>query len=84
VAITRDYKGVAICAALALGGALVGFVIPVLLLWLSWMFAGESEALGQGLLLLLAWIICVPVGLNLGGSQAQRFWKQRHPKSISA
>jgi high-affinity Fe2+/Pb2+ permease len=65
-----DYQGAVLVAASTLGGAVAGIVSTVLLFWLLGVVFGESEALGQGFLILAALVVLVPLGASLAGRTA--------------
>jgi NADH:ubiquinone oxidoreductase subunit 6 (subunit J) len=59
-----------------LAGAFAG-----LALFVAMMMRSDSEAIGQGMFLVVAWIVLIPIGACIGFTRALVIWEKRATSS---
>jgi hypothetical protein len=71
------------CAGWASAGTFTGAVTGIVL-FVVMMMLSKSEAIGQGMFLVIAWMILIPVGACIGFTRALVTWEKRNTISVDS
>jgi hypothetical protein len=73
----RTIRTLLACAGWVFAGIVAGMVTGIVL-FVVVMMRSNSEAVGQGMILVIAWMILIPVGACIGFTRALVTWEKRN------